>query len=218
MAGTLLIGSKRYSSWSLRGWLAVRLAGLDVEEHVVALKGGGQTVEIHALSPNRLVPYLQHDGAQIWESLAICDYCAELCPALWPEDRVARAHARSISAQMHAGFRALRQTCPMDTERKAVPLATISDDLAADLAMLDATLVGALTRTGSVTPYLFGDVPGIADCMYAPVALRIDQYDLKVDPRVRAWVAVMLAHPLMQDWCAAADHEPESWRLSYTDK
>ncbi len=89
MAGTLYIGTRRYSSWSLRGWLMVRLAGLDVEDVVIPLAASG-TAALAALSPNRLVPYLEHDGAKIWESLAIAEYCAELAPALWPAERLAR--------------------------------------------------------------------------------------------------------------------------------
>ena len=218
MAGTNQVGSRRYASWSLRGWMAIKLARLDVEEHVVALKGGGKTTEIHALSPNKLVPYLQHDGARVWESLSICEYCADIEPSLWPQERVARAHARSISAQMHAGFRALRQACPMDVERVPAPLAEISDELAADVAFLNSTLLEALTRSGVVTPYLFGAEPTIADCMYAPVALRIHEYALDVDPVVQGWVETMLAHPLVREWCVAAEAEPAGWRFSYTDK
>src|SRR5271157_2614632 len=102
--GTLYIGTRRYSSWSLRGWLAVKLARLDVEEKVIRL-AGGDTPEVKAISPGGTVPYLEHRGARIWESLAIAEYCAELAPALWPEERLARAHARAIAAEMHAGFR-----------------------------------------------------------------------------------------------------------------
>jgi len=218
MAGTLLIGSRRYSSWSLRGWLAVKLAKLDVDEKVIALKGGGKTTEIHALSPNKLVPYLQHDGAHVWESLAICEYCAEYEPALWPQDRVVRAHARSISAQMHAGFRPIRQNCPMDVERVPTPLAEIGEDLAKDVVLLSETLKGALLRSGTAAPYLFGDSLTVADCMYAPVAIRIHTYQLDVDPTVKTWVQTLLAHPLMQEWYALAVAEPAEWRLSYEDK
>lgn len=103
--GTLYIGHKRYSSWSMRGWLAVKLAGLDVEVEAVRFTRPGPTKAIQALSPNGLVPLLLHQGARVWESLAICDYCAEFVPSLWPIDRVARAHARSIAAEMHQAFR-----------------------------------------------------------------------------------------------------------------
>ncbi|EHH68176.1 glutathione S-transferase [Gluconobacter morbifer] len=218
MTGTLLIGSRRYSSWSLRGWLAVRLAGLDVTDEVIALKGGGRTTEIHVRSPNRLVPYLVHDGAQVWESLAICEYCAEIAPALWPEDRIARAHARSISAQMAAGFRPIRQACPMDLERAPAPLSETGGELAKDIALLSETLKNALMRSGQATRYLFGEDPTIADCMYAPIAIRIHLYQLAVDDVVARWVREMLDHPLMREWAALADAEPAEWRLSYDSK
>ncbi|MDF7673392.1 glutathione S-transferase [Acetobacteraceae bacterium ESL0709] len=221
MTGKLLLGSFRYSSWSLRGWLAVRLAGLSVQEEIIPLKGGGKTDEIHRRSPNRLVPYLEHDGARVWESLAICLYCAELEPSLLPSERKARAHAYSISAQMHAGFRSLRQICPMDIGRvPAYPLNLTEEQeagLHADLALLGSTLFQALTRTGRVTPYLFGDRFGIADCMYAPVMLRIRQYALEtlLPAEVVEWCERGLAHPLMLEWTERALAEPEEWRLSY---
>lgn len=215
MAEVLLLGSRRYSSWSLRGWLAVRLAGLDVTEEVIPLKGGGRTTEIHARSPNRLVPYLTHDGADVWESLAICEYCAEIAPSLWPEDRIVRAHARSISAQMHAGFRPIRQNCPMDVERVPASLPEISEELAADVALLSRTLKGALLRSGQPTPFLFGERMTVADCMYAPIAIRIHTFELDVDPVVKTWVRTMLDHPLMREWYELADAEPAEWRLVY---
>lgn len=115
--GTLYIGNKRYSSWSLRGWLAVRLAKLDVAEVLIPFARPGPTPAIAALSPNGLVPYLEHKGAKVWESMSICDYCAEIEPSLWPEDRIARAHARSIAAEMHAGFRDLRMAMWMNLGR-----------------------------------------------------------------------------------------------------
>ena len=115
--GRLLIGSRRHSSWSLRGWLVVRLADLDVSEEVIRL-AGGTTPEVKARSPSGLVPYLEHRDVAVWESLAIAEYCAELSPALWPADRAARAHARAISAAMHAGFAVLRQSMPMHLDRR----------------------------------------------------------------------------------------------------
>ena len=108
--GRLTIGNRRYSSWSMRGWLLVQLAGLDVEVRVIPLTGG--TPEVLAL-PSRLVPFLEHRRLQVWESLAIAEYCEELMPGMWPADFAARTRARVISAEMHAGFRALRTTMPM---------------------------------------------------------------------------------------------------------
>ncbi len=114
--GRLFLGSRRYSSWSFRGWLAVRLAGLDVEEVVLPLRET-RSPDIAAASPSGLVPYLEHRGVRVWDSLAIAEYCAELAPGLWPADRGARAHARSIAAEMHAGFRGLRMAMPMNLGR-----------------------------------------------------------------------------------------------------
>ena len=116
--GTLTIGTRRYSSWSLRGWLAVRLAGLDVEDVVIPL-AGGQTPAVQAATDGATVPFLEHRGNRLWESLAICEYCAEFFPALWPAELGARTHARVIAAEMHAGFRALRQAMPMSLFRDA---------------------------------------------------------------------------------------------------
>ena len=117
--GTLYLGTKRYSSWSLRGWLAVRLAGLDVTEEMIAL-AGGSTPAVKAASPSGFVPYLVHEGARVWDSLAICEYCAEVHPSLWPAERKARAHARAIAAEMHSGFRELRMNMPMSLFRSGV--------------------------------------------------------------------------------------------------
>jgi glutathione S-transferase len=116
MAGKLYLGTRRYSSWSLRGWLAVKLAGIEAEEIVIPL-AGGNTPAVKAASPSGMVPYLEHEGARVWESLAIAEYCAEINPALWPAERIARAHARAIAAEMHGGFRALRLAMPMNLGR-----------------------------------------------------------------------------------------------------
>ena len=97
--GKLIIGNRRYSSWSMRGWLPVRLAKLDVQEVVIPLTGDGNTPAVKKAAPNGTVPYLEHRGATVWETLAICEYCAEFSPALWPNDRIARAHARAIAAE-----------------------------------------------------------------------------------------------------------------------
>ena len=115
--GVLSIGQRRYSSWSMRGWLAVKLAGLDVEVKALRFTRPGPTQAIAALSPNGLVPFLEHKGARAWESLGVCEYCAEQEPGLWPADREARAYARSISAEMHAGFRELRAAMWMNLGR-----------------------------------------------------------------------------------------------------
>ncbi|MBC7802200.1 MAG: glutathione S-transferase N-terminal domain-containing protein, partial [Gemmatimonadaceae bacterium] len=116
--GRLYIGTRRYSSWSMRGWLLVRLAGLDVADVVIPLTGSASSA-IAAVSPSGLVPYLEHAGHRVWETMAIAEYCAEIAPALWPADRAARTHARVIAAEMHAGFRGLRGAMPMVLHKDA---------------------------------------------------------------------------------------------------
>ena len=202
-----MIGTRRYSSWSLRGWLAVRLAGLDVAEEVIPL-AGGPTDAIRAATPAGLVPYLEHRGAHIWESLAIGEYCAELAPALWPADRIARARARSVAAEMHAGFRALRLAMPMNCGRDGRPLAGgIAPDVAADIAR-----IGAIWSAAE-GPYLFGADLTVADAMFAPVVSRLISYGVPMDGRSMAYRQAVRAHPLLVEWYRAALAEPVAWRL-----
>jgi glutathione S-transferase len=146
--GRLYIGNRRYSSWSMRGWLAVRLAGLDVEEVLIHFTRPGPTPAIHDLSPNGLVPCLEHRGARVWESLAVCEYCAEITPSLWPADRIARAYARAISAEMHAGFTGLRQSMWMNLGRDFSGLGRTPDALP-DVAARNSRGNTRLLRCGS---------------------------------------------------------------------
>lgn len=210
----LVIGTRRYSSWSLRGWLAVRLAGLNVHDEVIPLKGGGQTVNIHAISPNRLVPFLEHDGAQIWESIAICEYCAEFLPSLLPQDRLARACARSISAEMHCGFRALRQALPMNLGRIGRPLQEMPSDVLREIEILDRLWVKTIERFGGSGPYLFGSDFTIADIMFAPVISRFHSYGIALSVEAQRYADAVRAHPLMREWYRLAELEPLEWRLS----
>ncbi len=207
--GRLLIGNKRYSSWSLRGWLAVRLADLAVEEVVVPLEDG-PSAALAAATPAGLVPYLEHRGARIWESLAIAEYCAEHAPALWPADRAARAHARSVAAEMHAGFRALRQAMPMNLGR-TFPGRGRTPDCLADIARVEAIWAEALDAHGG--PFLFGPAFGLADAMYAPVVTRFLTWQPELAAATRAYCAAVRAHPLMERWYAEALAEPEAWLL-----
>ncbi|MBB2203099.1 glutathione S-transferase [Gluconacetobacter tumulisoli] len=212
--GRLVIGTRRYSSWSLRGWLVVHAAGLDVDEVVIPIAGGGGTAGIKAVSPNGLVPYLEHRGARVWESLAIGEYCAEIAPALWPSERVARAHARSIASEMHAGFRALRIAMPMNLGRDARPLADgLTPDVVADTARIDTILSETRAAFGADGPYLFGPVLTVADAMYAPIIARFLSYGVALSPVAAEYAAALRAHPLMVQWYADAAAEPESWRL-----
>jgi glutathione S-transferase len=207
--GRLVIGTRRYSSWSLRGWLAVRLAGLDVEEVVVPL-AGGTTPEVKRLTPSGTVPYLEHDGARIWESLAIVEYCAEIAPALWPADRATRAHARSIASEMHAGFRGLRLSMPM-TIFGSFPGQRRTPEALEDIARIEAIWADALAAHGG--PFLFGTAMTAADIMFAPVACRFLTWQPDLSATATAYVAALRAHPLMERWYAEAAAEPAAWRL-----
>lgn len=210
--GTLYIGTKRYSSWSLRGWLAVKLAGLNVAEVVIPL-AGGTTPGIKAVSPGGTVPYLEHQGAKLWESLAICEYCAEFAPALWPADRAARAHARAIAGEMHAGFRELRMAMPMSLFRAGAAGTCLTEGAAADIARIQALWADTRARFGAGGPYLFGaDFTG-ADAMYAPVVCRLLTYRPPLSPEARAYCEAVRAHPLMEQWYAEAAREPAEWFL-----
>jgi glutathione S-transferase len=208
--GRLVIGTKRYSSWSLRGWLMVHLAGLDVEEVMVPLAGGGGTAGIKAVSPNGLVPYLEHRGARIWESIAIAEYCSETAPGLWPADRVARAHARSIAAEMHAGFRALRQAMPMNLGRTFPGRGRTPESLA-DIARVDALWAEALAASGG--PFLFGRSFGLADAMYAPVVTRFLTWQPELSAAARGYCEAVRAFPLVDRWYREAAAEPVDWLL-----
>jgi glutathione S-transferase len=208
--GNLLIGQRRYSSWSLRGWLAVRLAGLDVSVEVARFVRPGPTPLIEQRSPNKLVPYLEHRGAKVWESLAVCEYCAEIEPSLWPLDRVARAHARSIAAEMHAGFLSLRQNMWMNLGCDYSGLGRTPETLA-DIARIEATWARARQSFGSGGPYLFGAAFTAADIMYAPVVTRLLTWRPEISPATQSYVDAVRAHELVREWYDAAAAEPADW-------
>jgi glutathione S-transferase len=203
--GLLVIGTRRYSSWSLRGWLAVQLAGLDVAERVIPLAGGA-TPEIARSTPSARVPYLEHQGARIWESLAICEYCAEFAP-LWPASRLARAHARSIASEMHAGFRALRIAMPMNLgrDRAIAP----DDEVKADIARIEQIWQGARTRA-----FLCGDAFGAADAMFAPIVARFLSYRTELSAESQDYCRLVRHHPLVAAWYDQAALEPPEWQLA----
>lgn len=210
--GVLFIGNKRYSSWSLRGWLAVHLAGLAVEERVIPFvrDGNGGTPEITATSPNGLVPYLRHDGAEVFESLAIVEYCAEAQPSLWPADRAARAVARSWAAEMHAGFGALRKAMPMNLGRSFHGHGR-TPAVMADIARIEAIWADCRRRNGG--PYLAGEEPGALDCMFAPVATRFITYAPELSADTHTYCHAIRTHPLVARWYAEALAEPAEWLL-----
>ena len=207
--GRLTIGNRRYSSWSMRGWLLVQLAGLDVEVRVIPLTGG--TPEVLAL-PSRLVPFLEHRGLQVWESLAIAEYCEELVPGMWPADLAARTRARVISAEMHAGFRALRTTMPMVLGADGSRAPRTAEALA-DIARVEALWRDTRAAFGADGPFLFGAKFGAADAMFAPVVARLLTYAPPVGDDTQAYCDAVRAHPLVDQWYGGAAQEPAGWLL-----
>lgn len=211
--GRLYLGTRRYSSWSMRGWLAVRLAGLDVEEVVIPLdhSDAGGTPAVAAVSPSGLVPYLEHRGNQVWETLAIIEYCAEHSPALWPPGLSARTRARAISAEMHAGFRALRTAMPMVLDT-AAPGRGRTPGALRDIVRIEALWAETRAGFGTGGPFLFGADFGAADAMFAPVVARLLTYAPPVSAATRAYCDAVRAHPLVSHWYGAAATEPLAWR------
>ncbi|GAB0116121.1 glutathione S-transferase [Acidisoma sp. 7E03] len=210
--GKIVIGTKRYSSWSLRGWLPVRLADLDVTEVVIPL-AGGHTQAVKGQTPTGLVPYLEHNGARIWESLAIIEYCAEFDPTLWPKKRRARAMARAAAAEMHAGFRELRMAMPMNLGREDYAGLGRTEGALADIARIEALWAEARQEFGGDGPYLFGERFTGADVMFAPVVTRFLTYKPELTEASQAYCRAVRAHPLVEDWYKAAAEEPKEWLL-----
>jgi len=215
--GRLVIGNRRYSSWSMRGWLLVKLAGLEVTETVVPLAGGATAALKGGATPAGLVPFLEHDGARVWESLAIAEYCAEHLPGLWPADRVARAHARSIAAEMHAGFAALRSAMPMNVCR-TIPGAGRTPESLADIARIEAIWAEARAGWGAGGPFLYGADFGAADAMFAPVVARFLTYEPSLSDVTAAYCAAVRAYPLVEAWYRAAEDEPATWQIGKYEK
>lgn len=211
MALTIYVGNKNYSSWSLRGWLAIAETAIPFEEVVIPMEHG-QTPEIRRLSPSGRVPFLDHDGLRVWDSLAIAEYAAELAPALLPSDRAARAHARSISAEMHAGFAALRSALPMNIRRRTTR--ALTDAVRSDVDRILAIWSEARARHGGGGPFLYGRF-SIADAMYAPVAMRFVSYGVELDDEARRYVQALVEQPSMARWIRDAEAEP--WRIEAYD-
>ncbi|NVJ97763.1 MAG: glutathione S-transferase family protein [Alphaproteobacteria bacterium] len=196
----IIIGTKNYSSWSLRGWLAVRHTGLPFEEIKLALDTPDFYKQIEALSPTRCVPALHHGEARVWDSLALIDYCARIAPEKfwWPEDNAAFANARSIAAEMHSGFLALRGAAPMNMRGRWTDMA-LSEGVQKNVDRIDAIWQEARARFGMDGDFLFGEF-GAADMMYAPVVSRFQTYDIKVSDTSKAYMDAVHAHPYMAEW------------------
>lgn len=204
----LVVGNQNYSSWSLRPWLAMRMAGLEFELIVIPLDMPGTKKQILEYSPAGRVPILLHGDLTIWESLAICEYAAELVPVaeLWPDDNKLRAIARAVSGEMHAGFGALRAALPMNC-RADRPGVAIDAAVQADIDRIIAIWGDCRQRYGAGGPFLFGRF-SIADAMFAPVVSRLDTYRIPLAARERAYVDAVLALTPMRDWLAASKAEP----------
>jgi glutathione S-transferase len=208
MAAKLTIGSKNYGSWSLRGWLLCKLAGLEFAEQTIPSDDPSIRAELLLLSPSFLVPCLSHNGITVWDTLAIGEYLHELCPEaeLLPADRAARAHCRAVSGEMHSGFANLRSALPMHIKAH-YPGFKVWAGAQADVDRIAAIWRECLKTYGG--PYLFGARPGMADAMYAPVCMRFETYDVKLDRDCAAYRRTILQMPAVQEWIAAAKTEPD---------
>ena len=204
---TLTISSKNYSSWSLRGWLLAKFAGLDFDEVIVGPDDASARAEILLLSSSILVPCLRHEGATIWDTLAIGEYLNEIFPGagLLPADRIQRAHCRSISGEIHSGFTTLRSSLPVNLKGH-FPGFKIWSRAQADIERVCAIWRDCLSLSGG--PFLFGERRTMADAMYAPVVTRFMTYDVKLDSGLAGYASTIMAMPEMQEWIEAAKAEP----------
>jgi len=206
---TLYIGNKNYSSWSLRGWLALKESGLDFDEVLIPLDEPNTRTELMRLSPSGRVPALKHGELTVWDSLAICEYLAELCPdkRLWPEDAASRAVARSVAAEMHSGFAALRNHLPMNI-RSSFPNRGVTPEVQAEINRIMSLWREQRRKlTEDAGPFLFGHFT-VADAMFAPVVSRFRTYRIELDELCQSYADAVWAMPSYQSWQEAAGHEP----------
>jgi glutathione S-transferase len=203
---TLTISSKNYSSWSLRGWLLCRMAGLDFTESHVDPEDDEARQELLLLSPSVLVPRLTHGKVAVWDTLAIAEYLNEIAPlaGLYPKDRARRAHCRAISGEMHSGFYNLRSALPMNLKARHESFKIFSG-ARPDVERVKAIWHECLDAHGG--PFLFG-APSVADAMYAPVCTRLRTYSVTLDDKLRAYCQAVFDWPLMQEWTEGALAEP----------
>ena len=207
-AASLTLSSKNYSSWSLRGWLLAKFAGLPFTETMVSPDDADARRELLLLAPSIRVPCLVHDGARVWNTMAIAQYLDEVCPGagLFPADRVARAHCRSVCGEMNSGFANLRSSLPMNLKAR-LPGHKIWAGAQPDIDRIVEIWTECLATYGG--PYLFGARRGAADAMYAPVATRFLTYDVKLNRACIEYTRTIMAMPEMAEWIAAARLEPD---------
>jgi glutathione S-transferase len=211
----LIIGNKNYSSWSLRPWIAMKQIGLDFEEILIPMVMPGTKAEMLKYAPTGLVPVLIDGDATLFETIAILEHLNDRFPdaRLWPKDIAARAHARSIAAEMHGGFAALRRDCPMNIRRR-VKKHIVSPEAAKHAERIDALWSDARTRYGKGGPFLFGHFTN-ADAMYAPVINRFHVYDVPRSKISQAYMNTMMELPAWQDWDKAS--RTESWVIESSE-
>lgn len=209
MKPKLIIGNKNYSSWSLRAWFLMREAGIDFDEHRIALDTEDTVPQIAEFTAAGRVPVLVIDGTSVWDTMAIAETIAERWPEkqLWPVAAEVRAHARSVSAEMHSGFDVLRAQMPMNCRAmgRRVPL---PDDLTRDIDRIIAIWTDCHLRYGETGPWLFGDF-SIADAMFAPVVLRFRTYGVNLNESAGFYPQRLLESEAMQEWLAACESEIE---------
>jgi glutathione S-transferase len=211
----LIIGNKNYSSWSLRPWIAMKQIGLAFEEVVIPMAMPNTKAEMLKHAPTGLVPVLVDGDTVVFETIAILEYLNDRFPdaGLWPKDIAARAYARSIAAEMHGGFAALRRDCPMNM-RRVVMKHIVSPEAAKHAERIDALWSGARTLYGKGGPFLFGHFTN-ADAMYAPVINRFHVYDLPRSKTAQAYMEAMMALPAWQEWDKAS--RAESWVIESSE-
>lgn len=212
---TLILGNRVYSSWSLRGWLLARQAGIAFDEVMIPLRTPDTARLIRQHSPSGKVPTLVDGSLAIWDSLAIAEYLAEKFPdaGIWPADSVARAVARCVSAEMHSGFQALRQAWPMNLRRTG-PKLVPSDAVAADIARIVAIWADCRARFGHDDAFLFG-AWSAADAFYAPVVTRFASFGADLDTDAAAYCRAVVEHPWMREWAGGA--AKEAWTIPDID-
>ena len=202
----LIIGNKKYSSWSMRPWLAMKVKNVEFTETLSQFDIPNNSAHFAEFSPSKKVPVLKHGALTVWDSLAILEYVAELYPDKnwWPADQQKRAHARAVSNEMHSGFPDLRNECPMNMARTPSAI-KLTDDARRDIARVETIWRTCLADSGG--PFLFGDFT-IADAMFAPVVNRFEIYQLATTPAAEQYMQTIQALPAWREWAQAGIDEP----------